>query len=376
MRFAPPYRKMTQNFPCFWQLGGLHLPHCEQLTEEGEPSIEREPRLLSEPFDRKEPRNASEPCSWIVTTSESEPLRVREPQSWSEPAVPERTKKPERKYIMKIHQNEPDDSEIGIVKLNKDLKKLAASMNVDEARHLVDSYYQMQENRMRFGGQIRAMKDEPHAVLEWLEGNASRLEKQIASALTCFAESQHMGVMAMSVVGVGPIMAAGLIAHIKPDVPTVGAIWRFAGLDPSSKWEKGEKRPWNAALKKLCFLIGESFVKVHNNPKSLYGRIYRERKEYETAKNEKGDYAEQAKTILERNPRHAQAAIYKTGKLPPGQLHMRAKRYAVKLFLSHWHEEAYRHSTGKEPPKPYVLEHGGHAHYIAPEWEPIKQKAA
>lgn len=265
-----------------------------------------------------------------------------------------------------------DDAELAIVKLNKDLRKLAESMTVDEARHLVDSYYQMQENRMRFGGQIRAQKDEPHAVLNWMEGNSSTLEKQIASALKCFAESQHMGRKAMSVVGIGPIIAAGLIAHIKQDAPTAGAIWRFAGLDPTSKWEKGEKRPWNAALKKLCFLIGESFVKVSGNPKSLYGKLYKERKEYEARKNEAGDYAEQAKAILERTPKHAQAAIYKTGKLPAGHLHMRAKRHAVKMFLSHWHEEAYRSSTGKEPPAPYVFAHCGHAHRIEPEWNLAK----
>jgi hypothetical protein len=264
--------------------------------------------------------------------------------------------------------NNTDSDEIGILKFNKDLKELAASMTNDEARHMVDSFYQMQENRIRFGGQIRSMKDEPHAVLGWMEDNASTLEKQIARALKCYAESKHMGQIAMSVVGIGPIIAAGLIAHIKPTVPTAGAVWRFAGLDPTSKWNKGEKRPFNAALKKLCYLIGESFVKVHNNPASLYGRLYRERKELEAAKNEAGEYAEQAKAVLEKNPRHAQAATYKTGKLPAGHLHMRAKRYAVKIFLSHWHAEAYRDATGQEPPNPWVLEHGGHAHYIAPEW--------
>lgn len=275
-----------------------------------------------------------------------------------------------------IPMPEPDDSEIGIIKLNKDLKKLAESMTVDEARHMVDSYYQMQDNRMRFAGQIRSMEKEPHAVLEWQFGNATTMEKQIASALNCYAESQHMGRIAMSVVGIGPIIAAGLIAHINPTVPTAGAVWRFAGLDPSSKWEKGQKRPHNAALKKLCFLIGESFVKVSNNSSSLYGRIYKERKAYEAAKNEAGDYAEQAKEILARVPNHAQKAIYKTGKLSPGHLHMRAKRYAVKMFLSHWHEEAYRHATGKEVPNPWVLEHGGHVHRIEPEWVQNKQKAA
>jgi hypothetical protein len=34
--------------------------------------------------------------------------------------------------------------------------------------------------------------------------------------------------------------------------PTAGHIWRYAGLDPTVRWNKGEKRPWNAGLKVLC----------------------------------------------------------------------------------------------------------------------------
>ena len=42
----------------------------------------------------------------------------------------------------------------------------------------------------------------------------------------------------------------------------------------------------------------------------------------------------------------------------------RAKRYAVKLFLSHWFEEAYRTHYGTEPPKPYPIARLGHAHQV------------
>lgn len=256
-------------------------------------------------------------------------------------------------------------NEEALIKLTKDLRNSVGTMTTDEVRYLVDSYYQMQENRLRAAGQIRAMDDpkEPHAVLDWLEHNASFLEKQIQRALGYYAESHPVGRWSLGVKGIGPVIAAGLLAHIDiTKAPTVGHIWRFAGLDPTSKWAKGEKRPWNAALKVICWKIGESFVKVSNHEDSVYGKVYRERKAWEAAKNEEGDYAEQAAAVLKARPTHAQKKIYATGKLPPGHLNARAKRYAAKLFLSHWHEVAYREHFKCDPPKPYPIAILGHAH--------------
>jgi hypothetical protein len=252
-----------------------------------------------------------------------------------------------------------------IIKLTKDLRESVASMTTNEVRYLVDSYYQMQENRLRSAGQIRSMEDpkEPHRVLSWLEDNATVLETQIQKALDYYSASHPVGIWMRSVKGIGPVIAAGLLAHIDiTKAPTVGHIWRFAGQDPTSKWTKGEKRPWNASLKVICWKIGESFVKVSNHADSDYGFIYRERKAYEAAKNEAGDYAEQAAAVLERTPKHAQRKIYKTGKLPPGHLNSRAKRYAVKQFLSDMHAFWYRHHFQCEPPKPYPIAILGHAH--------------
>ena len=91
------------------------------------------------------------------------------------------------------------------------------------------------------------------------------------------------------------MIAAGLEAHIDiTRAPTVGHIWRYAGLDPTCEWRKGEKRPWNASLKTLCWKIGESFVKVSGKEKSLYGRLWKERKELEEKRNAAGEFADQA----------------------------------------------------------------------------------
>ena len=174
----------------------------------------------------------------------------------------------------------------------------------------------------------------------------------------------------MGICGIGPVIAAGLLAHIDIEkAPTVGHIWNFAGLNPFQDWNKGEKRPWNASLKTLCWKIGQSFVKVSNNDKDVYGKIYKKRKEYEMAKNEAGDYAEQAKQKLERFKIGKDTEAYKyysEGKLPPAHIQQRAERYAVKMFLSHLHEVWYREHYGTEPPKPFVISQLGHAHYIAP----------
>jgi hypothetical protein len=163
------------------------------------------------------------------------------------------------------------------------------------------------------------------------------------------------------------VLAAGLLAHIEIDkAPTAGGIWRFAGLDPTAIWEKGQKRPHCGALKVLAWKIGQSFLKQSGRELDKYGHVLMERKEYETLKNERGDYAAQAVEILKRVPSHKQKAIYATGKLSPGHLLSRASRYSVKLFLSHYHHVAYELRFGTPPPKPYIIAHGGHTHFLAP----------
>ena len=127
--------------------------------------------------------------------------------------------------------------------------------------------------------------------------------------------------------------------------------------------------PYNKNLKTIMWNIGESFVKVQNRG-SLYGRLYAERKAYETAKNENGDYAEQAARELANKNYSKDTDAYKAyiqGKLPKAHINARAKRWAVKLFLSHVFEEMYREEYKQIPPMYYALEHLDHHDYIGPE---------
>ena len=259
-----------------------------------------------------------------------------------------------------------------IKRLNRDLRNASVTLSHTEARYLVDAYYQIQEYRKASANQVRALQEgkEPHEVIEWLFRQHETMESQIKRALDAWTDGQEVGRWAKSITGIGPVIAAGLLAHIDIEkAPTVGHIWRFAGLDPTMSWEKGKKRPWNASLKTLCWKIGESFVKVCNHEEDVYGKIYQQRKEKESVANDASVFCEQAAAKLNKFKigKDTEAyGHYASGRLPPAHIHARAKRYAVKLFLAHYHHVSYRLRYGADPPKPYIIEHGGHAHIIAP----------
>lgn len=296
-----------------------------------------------------------------------------------------------------------------LVTLPRDLKAAAATLGPQEARYLVDTYYQVQEFRKATGNQNRALSEsaEPHDTITFFANQFTMIEKQIKGALDVYSAADPLAQWARSQVGIGPVIAAGLLAHIDiRKAPTVGHIWRFAGLDPTIRWGKGEKRPFNASLKVLCWKIGDSFVKFSGRDDCFYGRIYRERKKYELDRDatvyevdtalvkgamsdpNQGAYivrdGEQIsayliegkwycgghakacyETLATRNIRDKETrAVYESGHLPAGRLDLRARRYAVKLFLAHYHETGYKLHYKKDPPAPYPIAQLGHTHKI------------
>lgn len=259
------------------------------------------------------------------------------------------------------------------LKLTKSVADAAREMGPDEARYMVDTYYQIQEFRIAAQNQHRSLvqseKEKPNELTAWVAAGMEYFESQIRRALDRYSDSTDMGRWAKAIIGVGPVIAAGLDAHIDIErAPTVGHVWKYAGLAPGQRRKRGERLDYNPALKVLCWKIGESFVKVSGNPNALYGQFYLQRKAYETEKNERGEYAEQAKQALEVRKIGKDTDAYKAysvGQLPKGHIHARAKRWAVKLFLAHWHEAAYRARYGTEPPMPYPIAHLGHAHKIS-----------
>jgi hypothetical protein len=296
-----------------------------------------------------------------------------------------------------------------VTRMSRDIRAAATTLSADEARFLVDSYYQQQENRIRSSHQVRTLSEggEPHSVLSWLASNSDTLETQIAGALDRYSAHHPVGAWMRSQKGVGPVIAAGLLAHIDiTKAITAGHIWNFAGLNPEIVWRKGEKRPFNAALKTLCWKLGESFVKVSGYEDAFYGQLYKQRKALETERNLRGEFAEQAALALTKKQigKTTDAYAWYAGRLtreqavkllddnsagkaakqggepgsgqamlPPAHIHARAKRAAVKLFLAHMHEVWFEIENGRKPARPYALEHLGHAHQIAvPNWPMVE----
>ena len=300
-----------------------------------------------------------------------------------------------------------------LARLTSDIKKATRTLEQREARYLVDTYYQLQDYRISSDNQVRSMAkdEEPHLTLDFFAGQMRTLENQLRSVLEAWTNTDPLGVWAKSITGIGPVIAAGLLAHIDIEkAPTVGHIWRYAGFDPTVEWGKGQKRPWNAGLKVVCWKAGESFVKVSGNKNDIYGKFYLSRKDFEVARNDSvreisrnaievvghqgrnddgsylvmvdkelvtvyiinnryfyGGNAKAAHAVLTRKKIGHDTDAYKAysvGKLPKAHIHSRAKRYAVKLFLAHYHETAYRLHFGTEPPAPYPIAQLGHTHRI------------
>ena len=128
------------------------------------------------------------------------------------------------------------------------------------------------------------------------------------------------------------------------------------------------KPPYNLELKTKLWLISDIFVK-NKNRGSMYGEMYDKRLAYETERNEKLMYKDQAERILkEKNISDKKTKeCLESGKLTHAHLVARAKRFAVKLFVSHLYEAMYYDKYHEEAPKTYVIAIKGHHDYIAPE---------
>jgi len=264
----------------------------------------------------------------------------------------------------------PDETAAAVVRrLHSDLLRAATTLDLKEARYLVNTYYAMEESRNAAGKQVRALSqsDEPHAVLAWLHRQDATVEKQIFRALDTWGDSIPIARWAKSV-GVSPVIAAGLAAHIDMSrCPTAGQIWRFAGFDPTQEWKKGTRCPWNADLKALCLKVGESIASPGDDGE-FYRRLYLQRQAQEAAANHAGRFADQAQRKLAhfKSTGNANARTsYSQGQLPPAHVQARAKRWVVKLFLSHYHEVALRLS-GQAPVKPFGTEVLSGSRYIPP----------
>ena len=259
--------------------------------------------------------------------------------------------------------------------------KAARKLSVIEARFLRDTYCSLQrvriatENRLR--SCLQGLDDQPLKTLEWMYIQQRNMEAAIAKCLKAYSEEDEICQWSASIPGIAHTISLHLRGMIDiREAPTPGHLQSFAGLIPPSKikWKEGDIRPYSAELKKtLLGILGDSFVKLKNKDNDIYGKIYTKHKEDITERNERGEYAGYIKeemARLEASGRKLMANAAKTypdGKLPKGQIHRRAIRKAVKMFLDHYWEVSYCLTYGKRPKiSPYAIAHQGHVHKVDP----------
>jgi hypothetical protein len=270
--------------------------------------------------------------------------------------------------------------------LARDLRKAAAGISRRDSRWLIDQYYTLQHHRIAAAAQTRTSHaaGEPVELIEWVFDSMARFEAAIKGALLVYAKGYRVGNWCLAQCGIGPVLAAAGLAHFDiRNRPTVGHFWRFAGLDPTLEWSKGQKRPYNGQLKTICaYKIGESFVKQQNREACFYGKLLIAKKKALAAANQAGEYAAEAQREMARfdTPKKRKTMEstqrwqhWTAGRLCPQHIHDRARRWAVKLYLSHLHQVMYEDYYGAKPPNPYIFDHpgdgGSHSHLIAaPLW--------
>ena len=287
---------------------------------------------------------------------------------------------------MELEDNLIFDETLPSLLLKEDVRAMidnlveAGEAGLSAIRGLVQSYYDSQHYRLEANARLRALKAtcEEEGITtpiwrlpEWFAAQSFAPERQYAAVLDQYTlrEKTGMGAWARETVGVGPIISAGLLALIDMNVATTPSkVWRFFGLDPTTVWKAGKKRPWNATGKVLCWKLGDSFMKLHNNPRCYYGKLYEQRKQLEQERDEQGLNADTAKRTLETRTFKKKEVrdVYLSGHLPKGRIEQRARRWAVKIYLVHWWQEAYRRKFGKEPVNPYVIDKLGHRTLIVP----------
>ena len=249
-------------------------------------------------------------------------------------------------------------------------------LNAKDIADVVELYYDAQELRIKHANRERA--EGPGELVSWIAYWLELGEKVVTSKLKNWIESTQSPAeakWAYDQIGIGPIIAAGLSAHIDvAKADSISAVWKFAGQAPGfDRRTKGMKLPYNSRLKVLCWKMGESFVKVSGKENATYGQLYSQFKTEEIRRNEAGLYTPAAAHELTSKKFKAEDSITKkrllAGMLSDAHLHARAKRRVCKIFLAHFWTIG-REARGLSIREPYaiaILGHDGKIQAIASE---------
>lgn len=183
------------------------------------------------------------------------------------------------------------------------------------------------------------------------------LEKELEALVKFLPIADWMG----GVGGFGPLSLASIVgaAGDLHNYATVQRLWKRLGVAVMADGrqrlmrdaEKAKEHGYCPDRRSLLWNIGASLLRAQSvridadeetgvtevlREAGPFRRIYDRRKAYEAAKNEAGDYADQAARRLREANFGKKTEAYKaysSGRLPKTHLHARAQRYMEKAFL-------------------------------------------
>lgn len=225
-----------------------------------------------------------------------------------------------------------------------DLVGTVSSENLAMLEHLRQ---QIQRHRIQMGNRAGAVEDgrsqmDPR-IVEYFGRRFETLEADIMEIIRSSVRDHEMWPWLEAVKGIGPTLAGALLAHIDIRIPTsVSGLWRYAGQGVNNttlqrdRPTKGERLPYNAELKRICYLIETAFLRSG----SPYRLEYDLKKAY----------------YVEHRPDWT-----------PGHSDQAAKRAMVKLFLEHLFT-VWRAELDLPLLPPYAIAELKHYH-VKPPWD-------
>lgn len=195
---------------------------------------------------------------------------------------------------------------------------------------------------------IRALKEYELDVsdLKEVAETLTNKEKKLSKRLKKLVREEDIWDWLEKVKGIGEINTAGLIAKLNfiEKYETVSSLWKFCGLMPKNGFDEEDSNfenytHYRQATKEertlTAYDIGECFVR---NTECFYRKFYDLKKEEYLENRDWSD----------------------------GHCHAAARRYAVKMFLSHlW--SVWRQMKGLEITDPYILSaNNGHNRKVEP----------
>lgn len=312
-----------------------------------------------------------------------------------------------------------------------DIRIAAVDMSMVEARLVLRQFLELQPAQMSTKAHYKNLVKAGHtnSVMRFVKNSTEYVRTyQYKELLDIWTEKFPEARWAKSIFGIGSIIAAGLVCHIDFNkVKSPSSITQHAGQAPNSrkvtieaayalmeqsmelygdtpkdthiKWlckqldkdfntfhkfcrKKGRPYHWDQifsairwpsydpTLKHICLLLGNTFILK----KSLYQAIYRERRDHwEIPRNEAGLYKKVAAKQLKMfnyKPWKDPYKCYTAGYLPDGHINNRARKYAVKIFLSHYYSVYYYIRTGEVPYNAYAIDIlSGHKKILVPNLE-------